>query len=60
MLNDQAYSELRCLYKKHYNMELSDDELKKEAYDLMFIFAFTQGKIDAFLSAFPLQDDQGH
>lgn len=40
-------------------MELSDDELKKEAYDLMFIFAFTQGKIDAFLSAFPLQDDQG-
>ncbi len=43
MLNPKAFTELNELYKKHYGIELSDEELRNEAIDLLYLYAVSQG-----------------
>jgi hypothetical protein len=44
-LPQEAIEQLRKLFKDKYNKELTDKELKEEAIDLLYIYAFSEGKL---------------
>jgi hypothetical protein len=44
MLNKDALNELKSLFSRHYDINLSDTELFEEASDLLYLYAFSQGK----------------
>ena len=44
MLPQKALQELRDLFVYQYSMELSIERLKEEASDLLYVYAFSQGR----------------
>lgn len=44
-LPQEALNELNNLFITHYNKTFTEDELKEEAYDLLYIYAFSQKKL---------------
>lgn len=45
MPDPRAIEELKTLYRKHFQITLTDEQAKKEAADLIFIYAFSQGRL---------------
>ena len=43
-LPQKAIDELKILFQTHYSVDLSDEECKQEMYDLLYLYAFSQGK----------------
>lgn len=44
-LPKEAYDELKQLFKQKYNDELTDDQCYAEAQSLLYIYAFSKGKL---------------
>ncbi len=44
VLPQKAATELKKLFYKHYSVELLDEECEQEMYELLYIYAFSQGK----------------
>ena len=44
-LPKEAYDQLKELFKQKYNEELTDDECVTEAQTLLYISAFSKGKL---------------
>jgi len=57
MPNQQALAELKTLYLKHFNITLSSEELQEEASDLLYIYAFSQGRLNELPALQEFEDD---
>jgi hypothetical protein len=57
MPNHKALDELRSLFLKNYGLKLTDEELEQEASDLLYIYAFSQGRLDELPPLQEFEDD---
>ncbi|WP_348746674.1 hypothetical protein [Tenacibaculum sp. 190524A02b] len=44
-LPQEALDELKKLFMDNYNIQLTDKQCEEEAKDLLYIYAFSQGKL---------------
>lgn len=51
-LPEKAINELRMLFKDNYDVTLTSEECLEEAKDLLYIYAFSQGKLHLLKSLY--------
>lgn len=57
MLNQRALNELRKLFSENYAVELSKEQLQEEASDLLYLYAFSQGRLSELPTLQEFEDD---
>lgn len=57
MLNQKALNELRELFSQNYAVELTKEQLEEEASDLLYLYAFSQGRLNELPTLQEFEDD---